>query len=103
MYAVVQVGKGQYKVAEGDVISVDLLKEENGKKITLDNVLIYAKGSDIRIGQPMLSDVKVEAEVDKQALGDKVVTLKYRRRKDSATKTGHRKKLTVLKITKISA
>jgi large subunit ribosomal protein L21 len=103
MYAVVQVGKDQYKVSEGELIDVDLMKEEDGKQVTLDHVLVYAKGSDIRIGQPTLPDVKVEAVVDKQALGEKVVTLKYRRRKDSSTKTGHRKKLTTLKITKISA
>ncbi len=103
MYAVVQVGKDQFKVAEGDIINVDLLKEDSGKKLTLDKVLIFAKGSDIRIGQPTLTDVKVEAEVDKQVLGEKVIALKYRRRKDSATKTGHRKKFTALKITKISA
>lgn len=103
MYAVVQVGKEQFKVAEGDIINVDLLKDDIGSKLTLDNVLIFAKGSDIRIGQPILSDVKVEAEVEEQTAAEKVVTLKYRRRKDSATKTGHRKKLTALKITKISA
>jgi len=103
MYAVVQVGNSQFKVSEGDVIDVDLLRKNEGSDMSLGTVLAYAKGSDIRIGQPTLADVKVEAKVVKQTLGEKVISLKYRRRKDSATKIGHRKKITSLIITKISA
>jgi len=102
MFAIIQIGSTQYKVAEGDVIKPLRLKEEEGKTIKLDKVLLYSKDADVRVGQPFLKDVKVEAKVIKQQLGRKVTSLKYRRRKNSETKTRHRSKLTVLNITKIS-
>ena len=103
MYAIVQVGSSQVKVAEGDTIDAHRIKEDAGKSITLDKILLFAKGSDIRIGQPYLKDVKVTAKVVEHHSDDKVVAFKYRHRKNSARKTGHRQKLTALNITKISA
>ena len=103
MYAVVQLGASQFKVTEGDLIDAHRMKEKDGETIVFEKVLAYANGSDIRIGQPYLDDVKVEAKVLKQTLGDKVVSFKYRVKKDSATKTGHRQKFTSLNITKITA
>ena len=103
MYAVIQVGSSQIKVSEGDVIDAHRIAEETGKSITLDKVLMFAKGQDIRIGQPYLKDVKVTAKVVEHHADDKVVAYKYRRRKNSASKVGHRHKRTALNITKISA
>jgi large subunit ribosomal protein L21 len=103
VYAIIQVGSSQIKVSEGDVVDADLIKEEAGKNITLDKVLLFAKGSDIRIGQPYVKDVKVTAKVVRHYSDDKVVAFKYRKRKNSASKVGHRRKLTALNITKISA
>ena len=101
MFAIVQLGSLQYKVFEGDVIESQLLKEEKGESITLDKVLLYSDGSDTRIGQPFLKDVTVTARVVRQHLGEKVISYKYRRRKNSAWKKGHRQKLTALSIQKI--
>lgn len=103
MYAIIQIGSSQMKVSEGDVIDAHRIKEEAGKNVTLDKVLLFAKGSDIRIGQPYLKDVKVTAKVIEHHPGNKVVAYKYRKRKNSAKKIGHRQKLTALNITKISA
>jgi len=103
MYAIVEIGSTQFKVSEGDMIKAHYLKEEAGKNITLDKVLLFAKGTDIRIGQPFLKDVKVTAKVFKHDFYEKVVAFKYRKRKNSAKKIGHRQKLTALNITKISA
>jgi len=103
MYAVVQVGSSQYKVREGDLISANRLKVESGEKKELDKVLMYADGNDIRIGQPFLKDVKVSTKVVKHYLDDKKIAFKYRIRKDSSTKKGHRQQLTALKVEKISA
>ena len=102
MYAIVQIGSSQFKVSEGDMIDANRISNEVGKNISIDKVLLYAKGSDIRIGQPFLKDVKVTAKVVKHLLGDKVTAFKYRRRKNSASKIGHRQKLTALNIKKIS-
>jgi len=102
MYAVIQLGSDQFKVSEGDIIEVDRLQEEEGKKITLDSVLMISDGNDIKVGQPALSGAKVQAQVIKDTLGDKVVAFKYWKRKANAFKKGHRPKLTALKITKIT-
>jgi large subunit ribosomal protein L21 len=101
MYAVIQFGSDQFKVSEGDIIEVDRLEGEDGKTITVDDVLMISDGKDIKIGQPALSGAKVQAEVVKETLGDKVVAYKYWKRKANAFKKGHRPKLTALKITKI--
>lgn len=103
MYAVIQLGHSQYKISEGDRIEANRLEGEEGKSLTLDKVLLFASGKDIRIGQPFLKDVKVTAKVINHLKGEKKIAFKYRRRKDSSVKTGHRQSLTALNITKIAA
>jgi len=103
MYAVIQLGTSQYKVSEGDLIEVDRMDQKEGKSLMLDKVLMFAKGTDVRIGQPLLKDVKVTAKVVSSNSGKKVTTLKYRRCKNSATRSGQRPKLTALNIMKITA
>lgn len=103
MYAVVKIGSSQFKVSEGDTIQADLMDAEVGKSVTLDNVLLFAKDADIRIGQPTVKGVKVTAEVIRHEMAKKVIAFQYRRRKDSKRKVGHRAKLTALNITKITA
>lgn len=103
MFAIVQVGAAQYKIAEGDVIQPNRLKEEKGTTLTLDKVLLFSHEQDIRVGRPFLSDVSVEAQVVEHVLDEKLIAFKFRRRKNYARKKGHRQKLTALKITKISA
>ena len=103
MYAVIQVGSYQYQVSEGSRIETERLEQEKGKSINIDKVLLLAKDEDVRIGQPYLKDVKVTAEVLDQMLGEKKISYKYRIRKDSAWKKGHRQKLTLLEIKSIQA
>jgi large subunit ribosomal protein L21 len=101
MYAIVQVGSSQYKVSEGDNIETQLLDKEAGASIHLEEVLLLADGDNLKVGQPYLKDVTVEAKVIRQFLADKVISFKFRRRKDSKWTKGHRQKLTLLNITKI--
>lgn len=103
MFAIVQLGSSQYKISEGDVIESQLLDGEKKDSITLENVLLFANDTDLRIGRPFLKDVTITAEILRQHLGEKVISYKYRRRKTSAWKKGHRQKLTALRITKIHA
>ena len=63
MLAVIETGGKQHKVEKGMVLSIDLTKDEVGKKITFDNVLLYVDGDKVEVGQPYLSNVKVTAEV----------------------------------------
>ena len=102
MYAIIQIGSSQFKISEGDVVDACQLPHKEGDELLIDKVLLYHNEKDIRVGQPYLKDVKVTAKVLKHHLGQKVTAFKFRRRKDSSTKRGHRQKLTALNITKIS-
>lgn len=103
MYAVIQLGSDQYKVAEGDTILADQISGKEGDKVAIEKVLLFAKGSDIRIGQPFLKDVKITAKIADQTKASKVTAFRYRRRKDSQKKIGHRQKYTSVHIAKIAA
>ena len=103
MFAIVQVGSSQVKIAEGDLIQVNRMEGEAGSTVNLDKVLMFANDNDVRIGQPFLPNVKVSAKIVQHGLGEKVVAFKFRRRKHSARTRGYRKTFTALNITKISA
>jgi len=102
MYAIVQVGSQQYKVSEGDIISVQRLDEKE-KTVQLDKVLFYENAGIVKIGQPFLSDVKIKADVLGEEKDVKAISFKYSKRKNTSWKKGHRQKLAVLKISKIDA
>jgi large subunit ribosomal protein L21 len=103
MYAIVKIGASQYKVEEGQQVVVGKFPEEEGKTVTLDKVLLVANGNNITVGQPFVDGATISAKVIKQALGEKVVAFKFRKRKDSIQKIGYRKKITALDIIKIAA
>ena len=103
MYAIVQVGSLQYKISEGDSIDTQLFGSKEGANVTLDKVLLFADGATVKIGQPYIKGIKVTAKVMRHHLAAKVISFKFRRRKNSLWKKGHRQKLTTLNITKITA
>ncbi|MDI6606552.1 MAG: 50S ribosomal protein L21 [Candidatus Omnitrophota bacterium] len=98
MYAIVEVGAKQYSVKKGDIIDVEKQDILPGKDITLDKVLLASKDKKVELGQPYLKSAKVCATVLEQIKADKVVSYKYRRRKSSHWKKGHRQQLTRIKI-----
>jgi large subunit ribosomal protein L21 len=99
MFAVIRSGGKQYKVTNGDVISVEKLEGAAGDKIEIGEVLMV----DTKVGAGLLSGVKVLAEIVKQFRDDKVIIFKKRRRHNYRRKKGHRQYLTEIKITEISA
>ena len=101
MYAVIETGGKQHKVEKGMVLSIDLTKYQYGKKITFENVLLYVDGDNVEVGQPYLSNVKVTAEVKDVVKSDKISVLRFRRRKHSMRKVGHRAKHTQIEIKNI--
>jgi large subunit ribosomal protein L21 len=103
MYAVIELGGKQQLVAIGDIITVEKQEIEDGKNLVVDNVLLTVDDDKISVGAPYVKGASVEAKVIKQTKGPKLVAFKYRRRKASHTKKGHRQKLTELEITKIKA
>ena len=98
MYAIIEVGAKQYQVKKDDIIEVEKQDAKEGKEITLDKVLLVSGDKKLEIGQPYLKEAKVRAEVLGIKKGPKIVSFKYRRRKASHWKKGHRQQLTRLKI-----
>ena len=101
MYAIIEVGAKQYTIKKGDIIEVEKQAVKEGKDITLNKVLLVSKDKKVDVGQPYVKEAKVEAEVLKHIKGEKVISFKYRRRKSSHWKKGHRQQLTRLKIKEI--
>jgi large subunit ribosomal protein L21 len=102
-YAIIQTGGKQYRVSEGDVLSVEKLATETGKETVFNDVLLVVNGDKVNLGTPLVSGASVKAEVVDQYKDDKVIAYKFKRRKGYHRTVGHRRQLTELKITKISA
>jgi len=100
MYAVVKTGGKQYRVAVGDKLKVESLGAQEGDKVTLDHVLMIGDGDSVEVGTPTL-DKTVEAIVLGNGRGKKLRIVKFRRRQNSRTRTGHRQNFTELEITSI--
>ena len=102
MYAVIESGGKQHKVELGQVLEVDLIKVESGADHAFENVMLYVDGDDVQIGQPYLENAKVVAEIVEEMKGEKVSILRFRRRKHSMRKIGHRQRYTQIKIKEIN-
>lgn len=98
MYAIIEVGAKQFCVKKNDIIEVEEQKVQQGKELIIDKVLLLAKDKNIEIGQPYVKSAKVETVLLEHFLGDKKISFKYRRRKASHWKKGHRQRLSRLKI-----
>ncbi len=103
MFAVIVSGGKQYRVEEGYTLKLEKLAVEAGSSIDFDRVLLVGNGDDIKVGEPVVSGAKVTAEVVSHGRGEKVSIIKFRRRKHSMTRQGHRQWYTEVKITGISA
>ena len=103
MFAVIKTGGKQYKVAKDDIIIVEKLDAEAGKKVSFDDVLMCGNDKDVKIGEPTVAGAKVSGEVLEQRKADKVLVFKKKRRQTYRRKKGHRQNETVVKITDIKA
>jgi large subunit ribosomal protein L21 len=103
MYAVIETGGKQYRVAQGDVIKVELLEVEAGSAVEFDHVLMVGKdGESPKLGFPFVAGGKVTGKVKSNGRHDRVVTFKLRRRKNYRRRAGHRQHFTEVEITGIS-
>lgn len=103
MFAVIKAQGKQFKVAEGDTLTVDRLKGDQGAKIALGEVLMLVDGGTTKVGAPIVSGAKVTAEIVEHSRGDKIKVFKKKRRKNFHRTRGHRQDLTTVKITAITA
>ena len=109
MYAVIEQGGKQYKIAQGDVIDIDLTDiAANARTIKLDKVLLVSDGKDIKIGSPYLKGAKATASFkttasDAVIKDKKLYPMHFRKRKNSKRRIGHRQKFLQVTIDSIQA
>ncbi|MBK5253530.1 MAG: 50S ribosomal protein L21 [Peptostreptococcaceae bacterium] len=98
MYAVIKTGGKQYRVQEGDVISIEKLNANVGDKVEFDEVLLVG-GKKLEVGTPFIEGYKVFGEVLENGKQKKVIIYKYKAKKDYQKKNGHRQPYTMVEIT----
>jgi large subunit ribosomal protein L21 len=103
MTAIIISGGKQYKVAEGDVIYVDKLQEQDGADVSFDNVLAAFEGGEVMLGQSEASAVRVTGKLIKSGLRKKLIVYKMHPKKNYRRKQGHRQAYSKVQIEKIAA
>ncbi len=104
MQAVIRDGGHQYQVSEGMVLDVEYREAEAGSTLEFPEVLFLGgEGADTRVGTPMVEGAKVVTKVVGPVKGDKIIVTKFRRRKDSRCRNGHRQNYLRVKVESIEA
>lgn len=101
MYAVIETGGKQYRVAVGDNLKVEKLDVGEGEAVELDRVLLLSDNGEVTVGNPTLEDTTVSARVVSHGRGEKIRVFKMKRRKGYRRTQGHRQAFTELEITAI--
>ena len=102
MHAVILTGGKQYRVTEGDVLAIEKLDLEPGRKAQFDQVLLVEDGETIQVGTPVLDNAMVLGLVLENFKDEKVLVFKKKRRKQYRRTRGHRQQLTKVRITRIT-
>ena len=97
MFAVIKTGGKQYKVQEGDTLSIEKL-EHGDNNVTFDQVLLWANAKDIKVGRPLVEGAKVEAKVLEDGKGKKKMVFRYKNKTRRRKKKGHRQPYTQVVI-----
>lgn len=105
MIAVIQTGGKQYKIKEGDLVTVERLDGDTGTQVILGTVLLIAdeNADKVDIGAPYLSNAKIAATITEQGRGKKIDVIKYKRKVRYRRKKGHRQRFTKIKVDSITA
>jgi large subunit ribosomal protein L21 len=101
MYAIIETGGKQVRVAEGDIIRTDLVSAEAGSDVTFDKVVLASTGSDVKVGSPTLAGASVTGTVLRQAKDKKILVFRYKPKKRVRKLNGHRQRFAEVKITRI--
>ena len=101
MYAVIQTGGKQYRVSEGDLVTVEKLNGVAGDPVEIASVLMIAEGSQVIVGQAQLQRARVRGTIVRQERGPKVLIYKHKRRKGYQKRQGHRQSQTLLRVNAI--
>jgi large subunit ribosomal protein L21 len=103
MYAVFRSGGKQYRAAKGDVLRLEKIEADEGATIQFDEVLLVGEGSDIKVGNPLVSGTAVSGKVIRQGKSKKVSVVKFKRRQNYLRQGSHRQFFTEVEITDIGA
>jgi large subunit ribosomal protein L21 len=99
-YAIFQTGGKQYQAVEGKTVAIEKIEGEDGSSLEFSEVLLVKDAAKLEIGQPFVG-TKIKATIVKQTKGPKLIAFKFKRRKKSRVKKGHRQSLTVVRIDSI--
>jgi large subunit ribosomal protein L21 len=100
-YAIIESGSKQYWVEADQTIQVEKLGEIKGKQVELDRVLFYSDEKGAKVGTPVIAGAKVICEYLGEVKAKKVISFKFKRRKDYKRKVGHRQNYTELRVKEI--
>lgn len=103
MYAIIADGGRQYKVEQGQVLEIDFRAVEPGEELTFDRVLAVSTDDGFKLGKPTVAGATVSAKVLGESKGEKIFVQKFRRRKNSKRRTGHRQKYVKVQIETIAS
>lgn len=101
MFAIIKTGGKQYRVAEGDILRVELLEKDPKQAVTFEDVLLVDNNGDLKVGQPTVKGAKVEAEVITHDRAKKVIIFKKKKTTTYQRTQGHRQGYTEVRIKSI--
>ena len=103
MYAIIETGGKQYKVAAGDVVFIEKLDVEAESEVVFDKVIAVGSDDGIKVGAPYVEGAAVTAKVLKNGKGKKIYVMTYKPKKNEKRKLGHRQPYTKVEIAAINA
>lgn len=102
MYAIIETGGKQYRVAEGDYVRIEKLECDAGNSVVFDNVLFVSDDNGVKVGTPFIDGATVEGTVVEHGKGKKILVFKYKAKKNYRKRQGHRQPFTKVKISAIT-
>ena len=104
MYAVIETGGKQYRVAEGDVIDVELIETSEGepRTVSFDRVLMVSGDTGVKVGSPVVSGASVSGVLVDEVRAPKIKVFKKKRRKGYKKSAGHRQDMLRVRIDAIN-
>lgn len=104
MHAIIRAGGKQFRVAQGDTIKIERVEGKPGDIVRFHDVLLVSDGSnDVKVGTPVVDGAQVSGLIVEQGKHKKVISFRFRKRKDSKRIRGHRQQYTAVEINEIKA
>ena len=103
MYAIIKTGGKQYRVSEGDVITIEKLDVAAEGTVSFDEGVTVVKDGDVKVGTPLVDGAKVTGTVLEHGKAKKILVFKYKAKSNYRRRQGHRQPFTKVRIEKIEA